>query len=219
MSLAKRRGFVFPSSEIYGGMANTWDYGPLGVELKNNIKQAWWKKFVQDREDVVGLDSALIMNPMVWKASGHLGAGFADELVECKKCHKRFRLDEIENKKHHNLNKNTVCPDCGGELTKPIQFNLMFKTFVGPQGQADGNIAYLRPETAQGIFVNFKNIIDSFHPKLPFGIAQVGRSFRNEIAPRDFLFRAREFEIMEFEYFVKKNWLYSILIRVVYNYV
>jgi len=202
VSLSKRRGFVFPSSEIYGGMANTWDYGPLGVELKNNIKQAWWKKFVQDREDMVGLDAALIMNPKVWEASGHLGAGFADELVECKKCHKRFRLDELE-----APIQDPKCPNCDSELTKPVQFNLMFKTFVGPKGETDGNIAYLRPETAQGIFINFKNILDTTRKKIPFGIGQIGKAFRNEITPGNFIFRTREFEQMEIEYFVKEeNW-------------
>jgi glycyl-tRNA synthetase len=198
VSLCKRRGFIFPSSEIYGGMANSWDYGPLGVELKNNIKQAWWKKFVQNREDMIGLDASIIMNPKVWEASGHMGAGFADELVECKKCHKRFRLDEI---------KKPTCPDCDNELTKPVQFNLMFKTFIGPKGEVDGNIAYLRPETAQGIFVNFKNVLDTTRKRLPFGVGQIGKAFRNEITPGNFIFRTREFEQMEIEYFIEeKDW-------------
>jgi len=199
ISLAKRRGFIFPSSEIYGGMANTWDYGPLGIEIKNNIKQMWWKRFVQDRQDMVGIDAALIMNPDVWKASGHLGAGFADELIECKKCHMRFKKEELEK---------PACPSCkNNEFTKPTKFNLMFKTFIGPKGEEDGNIAYLRPETAQGIFVNFKNIIDSTRKRLPFGIAQIGKAFRNEITPGNFIFRTREFEQMEIEYFVEeKDW-------------
>jgi glycyl-tRNA synthetase len=204
ISLCKRRGFIFPSSEIYGGMANAWDYGPLGIELKNNIKQVWWKKFVQDRDDVVGIDSALIMPPKVWKASGHLGAGFADLLVECKSCHKRFRLDEIQNSKF-KIQNSFECPDCGGKFMEPVQFNLMFKTFIGPKGETNNNIAYLRPETAQGIFVNFKNILDTTHKKIPFGIAQIGKAFRNEITPGNFIFRTREFEQMEIEYFVKEE--------------
>ena len=199
VSLSKRRGFIFPSSEIYGGMANTWDYGPLGVEIKNNIKQAWWKKFVQDRQDMVGIDTALIMNPKVWEASGHLGAGFADELIECKSCHSRYKEDDLEKK---------VCTKCGKkEFTEPTQFNLMFKTFIGPKGETDGNIAYLRPETAQGIFVNFKNIVDTTRKRLPFGIGQMGKAFRNEITPGNFIFRTREFEQMEIEYFIEeKDW-------------
>jgi len=191
VSLTKRRGFVFPGSEIYGGMANTWDYGPYGVELKNNIKQRWWKKFVQDREDMVGLDAALIMNPKVWEASGHL-VNFKDPLVECEKCHNRFREEDLEEKK---------CPDCGGKLTTPKQFNLMFKTFFGP-AEESANIAYFRPETAQGIFVNFKNILDTTRKRIPFGIAQIGKAFRNEITPGNFIFRTREFEQMEIEYFI-----------------
>ena len=202
-SLAKRRGFVFPSSEIYGGMANTWDYGPLGVELKNNIKQMWWKKFVQDREDIVGIDSALIMSPKVWEASGHLGAGFADELIECKNCHHRFRKDELLEKKNE-----LVCSNCGNkDFTESTKFNLMFKTFIGPKGEEEKNVAYLRPETAQGIFVNFKNILDTTRKTIPFGIAQVGKAFRNEITPGNFIFRTREFEQMEIEYFIEeKDW-------------
>ncbi|TRZ80950.1 glycine--tRNA ligase [bacterium] len=217
ISLCKRRGFIFPSSEIYGGMANTWDYGPLGVELKNNIKQMWWKKFVQDRDDVVGIDSTLIMNPEVWKVSGHLGAGFADLLVECKGCHARFKADEmgyemvqVENASSKSFKRpaNIKCPNCGsGDFTDPDFFNLMFKTFVGPKGEEENNIAYLRPETAQGIFINFKNILDTTHKKIPFGIAQIGKAFRNEITPGNFIFRTREFEQMEIEYFVKEeNW-------------
>lgn len=196
VSLAKRRGFFYRGSEIYGGLAGTWDYGPLGVALKNNIKNLWWKMFVDDRDDVYGIDSAILMNAKVWEASGHVG-GFSDPLVECKKCKKRFREDQLDGDK---------CQECGGDLGSEKQFNLMFKTHIGAI-EDDSSIAYLRPEPAQGMFVNFKNIIDSFHPKLPFGIAQIGKSFRNEISPRDVLFRAREFEIMELEYFVKeKEW-------------
>ena len=193
ISLAKRRGFLYPGSDVYGGLAGFIDYGPLGLALKNNIKQLWWKLFVTDREDVYGLDAALIMRPEVWQASGHV-AGFADPLVTCEKCAHRFRQDELKD--------GTVCPDCGGKLGAPRQFNMMFQTAVGAVTDSAGT-AYLRPETAQGIFVNFKNIVDSFHPKLPFGIAQIGKAFRNEITPRDFLFRLREFEQMELEYFVK----------------
>jgi glycyl-tRNA synthetase len=196
VSLCKRRGFIFPSSEIYGGLANFWDYGPLGVELKNNIKKLWWQKFVQSRDDMVGLDTTLIMNPKVWQASGHLSAGFADNLVECKKCHNRFRQDEIENK----------CPNCGGALTEPKQFNLMLKTFLGP-AEETANTAYFRPETAQGMFVDFKNVLDTTRMTLPFGIAQIGKAFRNEITPGNFIFRLREFEMMEIEYFIQeKEW-------------
>jgi len=193
VSLCKRRGFIYPGSEIYGGLAGTWDYGPLGVELKNNIRDLWWKTFVSSRDNMYGIDSALLMNPKVWEASGHVG-GFNDPMVECGKCKRRFREDQLEDRKK--------CPECDGKLDETRQFNMMFKTHVGPVEDA-ASISYLRPETAQGMFVNFKNVIDSFHPKLPFGIAQVGKAFRNEIAPRDFLFRAREFEIMEFEYFIR----------------
>jgi glycyl-tRNA synthetase len=192
VSLCKRRGFVFQGSEIYGGLAGTWDYGPYGVALRNNIKNLWWKKFVKEREDIYGIDAAILMNQNVWKASGHIG-GFSDPLVECKKCKHRFRADQLEDLKK--------CPDCGGELTEPRQFNMMFKTHVGAL-ESEESISYLRPETAQGIFVNFKNILDTFHPRLPFGIAQIGKAFRNEIAPRDFIFRVRELEQMEIEYFV-----------------
>ena len=196
VSLSKRRGFVFQGSEIYGGLAGTWDYGPLGVLLNNNIKQEWWKMFVLEREDMYGLDAAILMNEKVWEASGHTGAGFSDPIVECTKCHRRFRADHLEDK--------NVCPDCGGALGEERQFNLMFETRVGAEGDTR---SYLRPETAQGIFVNFKNVVDSMSPKLPFGIAQIGKAFRNEIAPREFLFRVREFEQMEIEYFVKEeNW-------------
>ncbi len=201
ISLAKRKGFVFQGSEIYGGLAGTWDLGPLGVTLKNNIKNAWWKRFVLDREDMYGIDAAILMNQNVWKASGHV-AGFADPLVECKKCKHRFRADQLE--KENQIAKK--CPDCEGQLGESRQFNMMFKTSVGPL-ESEDSISYLRPETAQGMFVNFKNVVDSFHPKLPFGLAQIGKAFRNEIAPRDFVFRSREFEQMEIEYFVNpKDW-------------
>ncbi|MEK7093137.1 MAG: glycine--tRNA ligase [Patescibacteria group bacterium] len=191
VSLCKRRGFIYPGSEIYGGLSGTWDYGPLGVELKNSIKQLWWRMFVQERDDMCGVDAAILMNPEVWKASGHVD-GFQDPLVECAKCKRRFRADQVEGK----------CPECDGKFGEVRQFNMMFKTQVGA-AEGEGSISYLRPETAGGIFVNFKNIIDSFHPKLPFGIAQIGKAFRNEIAPRDFVFRSREFEQMEIEYFVR----------------
>jgi len=193
ISLCKRRGFVYQGSEIYGGLAGTWDFGPYGVALRNNIKNLWWKRFVTDREDMHGVDAAILMNQNVWKASGHV-TGFSDPLVECKKCKRRFRADHLEDKKK--------CPECGGELGEPKQFNMMFKTHVGAT-EDETSVSYLRPETAQGMFVNFKNIIDSFHPKLPFGMAQIGKAFRNEIAPRDFIFRLRELEQMEIEYFVK----------------
>lgn len=192
ISLAKRRGFVYPGSEIYGGLANSWDYGPLGAELRRNIKEAWWRRFVQKRDDVVGIETALIMNPKVWQASGHL-ATFSDPLVECKKCHSRYRADQLEG----------VCPSCGGkEFSEARQFNLMFKTFIGPAEEA-ANVAYFRPETAQGMFVNVKNVLDSNRVKMPFGIAQIGKAFRNEITPGNFIFRTREFEQMEIEYFIK----------------
>jgi glycyl-tRNA synthetase len=193
ISLCKRRGFIYQGSEIYGGLAGTWDYGPLGVALKKNIENLWWKRFVLDRDDMYGIDAAILMNQEVWKSSGHV-AGFADPLVECKKCKKRFRADHLEDKKK--------CPECEGELGEERQFNMMFKTNIGPT-EDENSISYLRPETAQGMFVNFKNVVDSFHPKLPFGLAQIGKAFRNEIAPRDFIFRVRELEQMEIEYFVK----------------
>lgn len=194
VSLAKRRGFVYPSSEIYGGLANSWDFGPLGVELKNNIKQLWWTINVHQHSDIYGLDAGILMNRKVWKASGH-EEDFNDPLVECKKCHKRFR---------HNELKKSSCPSCGGTLTKPQQFNMMFRTHAGAV-EDDSNLVYLRPETAQGIFVDFKRVVDSFSPKLPFGIAQIGKAFRNEITPGNFIFRTREFEQMEIEYFVRKQ--------------
>lgn len=191
VSLAKRRGFIFQGSEIYGGLAGTWDYGPRGVVLKDNIKDAWKKFFVTGWDDMYQVDAALLMNEKVWEASGHTGAGFTDPVVECKNGH-RFRADHLEGA--------TVCPECGEKLGEPKAFNLMFETKVGAEGTVK---SYLRPETAQGIFVNFKNVVDSMNPKLPFGIAQIGKAFRNEIAPRDFIFRSREFEQMEIEYFVK----------------
>ncbi len=195
-SLAKRRGFIFPSGELYGGLQGFWDFGPLGVALKNNIKQAWWKRFVQQRDDIVGLDSSIITNPTVWEKSGHV-AGFQDALVECKQCHHRFQLDDGL----QSTDDRKKCPDCGGELTAPKQFNTMFKTFVGP-AEDSANVAYLRPETAQNIFVNFDLVRQAMRLKVPFGIAQIGKAFRNEITPGNFIFRSREFEQMELEYFV-----------------
>jgi glycyl-tRNA synthetase len=231
VSLCKRRGFIYQGSEIYGGLAGTWDYGPLGVALKRNIMDLWWKMFVEDRDDMLGVDTAILMNQKVWQASGHVDT-FTDPLVECSNCHSRFRADKIDTSK---------CPTCGKEKTfgEPRQFNMMFKTKVGPLSdeiklvleksfidkiseefaaqktdkkeitlsdkQLDHGgdyVSYLRPETAQGIFTNFKNVVDSFYPDIPFGIAQQGKAFRNEISPRDFVFRSREFEIMELEYFV-----------------
>lgn len=220
VSLAKRRGFIFQGSEIYGGLAGTWDYGPLGVALKNNIKNLWWQMFVESRDDMFGVDTSILMNPKVWEASGHVG-GFSDPLVECKKCRRRFRADHVGSK----------CPECNGDFGEVRQFNMMFETYAGPVnpladifsafsakilknedidlGKAqvlmeglDKGRTYLRPETAGGMFVNFKNVMDSIHPKLPFGLGQIGKAFRNEIAPRDFVFRSREFEQMEIEYFV-----------------
>jgi len=202
VALAKRRGFIFPSSEIYGGLANTYDYGPLGVELKNNIKNLWWNRFVHRRDDIVGIDAALIMNPKVWEVSGHLEK-FIDPLVECPKCQARFRADQLP----YDLNKkgDWLCTNCNeGVLTDPRTFNLMFKTFIGPAEEA-ANVAYLRPETAQAMFVDFKNILDSTRVSLPFGIAQIGKAFRNEITPGNFIFRTREFEIMEIEYFIRQE--------------
>ena len=190
-SLCKRRGFIFQSSEIYGGLASTWDYGPLGVELKRNVKDSWWKAMVWERDDMVGLDAAILMHPDTWRASGHL-ENFTDPLVECSDCNKRFREDHIDS---------IVCPECGGNLSDPRLFHLMFKTHMGPV-EEDASIVYFRPETAQGIFVNFSNVVTSTRKKLPFGIAQVGKSFRNEITTGNFIFRTREFEMMEIEYFV-----------------
>ena len=204
LSLSKRRGLVFQSSEIYGGINATWDYGPLGVELKRNLKDLWWRSVVQQRDDVVGLDAAILMHPEVWVSSGHV-ASFSDPLVECRDCHQRYREDQLET---------TACPNCGGELTDPRQFSLMFKTFMGPVEDSAHQV-YLRPETAQGIFVNFANVLTASRRKLPFGIAQIGKAFRNEITPGNFTFRTREFEQMEIEYFVKPGtddqWLHSWL--------
>lgn len=198
VSLAKRRGFVYPSSEIYGGLASSYDFGPLGVELKNNIKNTWWKFFVQDREDVVGIDGGIILSPKVWEASGHIEK-FKDPLVECKKCHQRYRPDKLKNAKK--------CPECGGPFTKERMFSGLFKTTVGPI-EEEGLTAYLRPETAQAIFINFKNVLNSTNQKIPFGIAQIGKAFRNEITPGNFIFRTYEFEQMELEYFIspKEDW-------------
>ena len=195
VSLCKRRGFIFQSSEIYGGVGGIYDFGPLGVELKNNIKQCWWKKFVANREDMVGLDAGIIMNAKVWEASGHTGTGFTDPLRECKKCHHRFRADTLKVEK---------CPDCGGELTEEKRFNILVKTFLGPVEDTSA-LTYLRGETAQGIFVNFKNVLESTRLKIPFGIAQIGKAFRNEITPGNFLYRTREFEQGEIEYFIRPD--------------
>ncbi len=193
VSLCKRRGFIYQGSEIYGGLSGTWDYGPLGVALKRNIMNLWWQLFVEERDEMYGVDAAILMNQKVWQASGHVDT-FTDPLVECKDCKARFREDQIDTGK---------CPNCGKENTfgKARQFNMMFKTNVGPVDD-ESSISYLRPETAQGIFTNYRNVVDSFYPDLPFGIAQIGKAFRNEISPRDFIFRSREFEQMEIEYFV-----------------
>ena len=192
-SLAKRRGFAFQSSDIYGGLGSVWDYGPLGVELVNNVKRAWWRSIVYERDDMVGLDAGILMNRLVWRYSGH-EATFSDPMVDCRECKSRLRADKLEHNK---------CPVCNStNLTEPRQFNLMFKTTVGPV-EDDSGLAYLRPETAQGMFVNFKNVLDSTNRKLPFGIAQIGKAFRNEITPGNFIFRTREFEQMEIEFFVK----------------
>ncbi len=193
-SLAKRRGFIYPGSEIYGGLAGTWDYGPLGAELKRNIKNEFWKAMVQEREDIVGLDAAIIMNPKVWEASGHLES-FSDPLVECKKCHHRFRADQLEGDK---------CPDCGGDLTSPKQFNLMVETYLGVI-EGEKQKTYLRGEITQGVHVNFKNVLSSTRVKIPFGVAQIGKAFRNEITPGGLTFRSREFEQMELQYYVKPD--------------
>ena len=243
VALAKNRGFVYPGSEIYGGLANTWDYGPLGVELKNNVKKAWWKKFVQESPYNVGVDCAILMNPEVWVASGHVG-GFSDPLMDCKECHERFRADNIiddfmkdngiegsadgmtEAEMQAYIDEHNIpCPSCGAHnFTGIRQFNLMFKTHAGVTEDSK-NVVYLRPETAQGIFVNFKNVQRTTRKKVPFGIAQVGKSFRNEITPGNFTFRTREFEQMELEFFCKpgpeiewfnywkeycRNWLLSL---------
>jgi len=200
VSLCKRRGYIFQSSEIYGGITSCYDYGPLGIEMKKNIKELWWQSMVQFRGDVEGLDAAILMHPRVWEASGHV-EGFTDPLVDCKKCKHRFRADQLENP--------GICPDCGGELTEERKFNLMFKTHIGPV-EEQASIVYLRPETAQGIYVNFLNVQKAARQKIPFGIAQIGKAFRNEITPGNFTFRTREFEQMEMQYFVKpgtdKEW-------------
>jgi glycyl-tRNA synthetase len=205
VSLAKRRGFVFPTAELYGGFANTYDYGPLGVELKRNIRNQWWKSMVQERDDVVGVDAALMTNPKVWEASGHV-ANFTDPLVDCMACKRRFRADHLEEGQYGEVKRDAagkvVCPYDGGELTEPRQFNMMFKTQVGPVAD-DESIAYLPPETAQGIFINFENVVTSMRKRLPFGIAQTRVSFRNEITPGRFIFRTLEFEQMEMEYFCR----------------
>ena len=192
VSLCKRRGVIFQSSEIYGGLASTWDYGPLGVEIKKNLKEAWWRSNVYERDDIEGLDAAILMHPMTWMASGHVSS-FEDTMVDCKGCKKRFKVEHVSGKS---------CPECGGELTEARQFNLMLKTHLGPI-EDEGSLTYLRPETAQGIFVNFANVVNSMRRKIPFGIAQIGKSFRNEITTGNFTFRSREFEQMEIEYFVK----------------
>ncbi|MBQ9780320.1 MAG: glycine--tRNA ligase [Clostridia bacterium] len=246
VALCKNRGFIYPGSEIYGGLANSWDYGPLGVEFKNNVKKAWWKKFVQECKYNVGLDSAIIMNPQTWVASGHLG-GFSDPLMDCKVCRSRHRADKlIEDYAFQNglednpagwtddemmayiKEKHITCPDCGsGDFTSIRKFNLMFKTFIGVTEESS-NTVYLRPETAQGIFVQFKNVARSTRRKMPFGVGQIGKSFRNEITPGNFVFRTREFEQMELEFFCKpgtdlewfqywrgfcEEWLYNLGMR------
>lgn len=205
--LAKQRGFIFQSSEIYGGLSSCYDYGPLGVELKNNVKRAWWREMVQERDDVVGLDSSILMHPKTWEASGHLD-GFTDPLVDCKKCKRRWRADHLlqsaslkPNFRPEHLEKDMKCPECGGELTGIRRFNLMFKTFMGAV-EDDASEIYLRPETCQGIYVNFLNIMQSQRLKIPFGVAQIGKAFRNEITPGNFTFRTREFEQMEMQYFI-----------------
>ena len=197
VSLCKRRGFVYQSSEIYGGLSSAWDYGPLGVELKKNIQNVWWKEMTQMHDNIVGIDAAILMHPRVWEASGHV-ENFSDPLVDCKECKTRFRADHLD----EAALESKKCPDCGGELTEPRQFNLMFQTHMGPVAD-DGSVVYLRPETAQGIFVNFKNVMQSSRVKIPFGIAQVGKAFRNEITTKNFIFRTCEFEQMEMQFFVK----------------
>ena len=193
VSLCKRRGFIFPSSEIYGGLSGVYDYGPLGIMLKHNIQNIWWSSFVSSWDDMYPMDAAILMNQKVWQASGH-ATGFNDPMIECGNCHSRLRQDHVKGKK---------CPVCGveGKLSEPKLFNMMFKTNIGVV-EDENSLSYLRPETAQGMFVNFKNILDTVQPDLPFGLAQIGKGFRNEISPRDFLFRLREFEMMEIEYFV-----------------
>lgn len=197
ISLTKRRGFIFPSSEIYGGFSSVYDYGPLGVELKNNLKNYWWKTMVHDHQNIVGLDSAIFMHPKTWEASGHI-KNFTDPLVECKKCHHRFRADLLEKKKQ------TKCPKCGGELTEPKNFNLLVEAKLGVTNDKKDKV-YLRGETCQGIYLNFLNVVNSSRQKIPFGIAQTGKSFRNEITPKNFIFRTREFEQMEMQFFINPN--------------
>ena len=203
VSLSKRRGYVFQSSEIYGGTGSVWDYGPLGVELKRNVKEAWWKAMVHMRDDIEGLDAAILMHPRVWEASGHV-ENFTDPLVECRNCHRRFRVDTLLGETGAADLEHAQCPSCGktGEWTEPREFNLMFKTFMGP-AEDTASVIYLRPETAQGIYVNFLNVQTSARQKVPFGIAQIGKAFRNEITPGNFTFRTREFEQMEMQFFVK----------------
>ena len=211
VSLSKRRGFVFPSSEIYGGINAVWDYGPLGVELKNNVKRAWWRTMVQLRDDIVGLDAGILMAPQVWVTSGHV-ASFSDPLVECQTDHRRFRVDELPGAEDLSPSElmdpgvvqrlGLTCPVDGGPLSPPRRFNLMFKTYMGPV-EEDAALVYLRPETAQGIYVNFRNVRETARKKIPFGIAQIGKAFRNEISPGNFVFRMREFEQMEMQYFVR----------------
>jgi glycyl-tRNA synthetase len=210
VSLSKRRGFVYPSSEIYGGLRAAWDYGPLGVEMKENIKRLWWRSMVQEREDIVGLDSSVILATEVWQASGHI-TGFSDPLTECQSCHRRFRADHLiegyEEKRGHppeNGLADIACPNCGtrGSFTEPRMFNGMLKTHLGAT-EDEAGVAYLRPETAQGIFINYKNVLQTSRKKIPFGIGQIGKSFRNEITPGNFIFRTREFEQMEMEFFVR----------------
>ncbi len=192
VSLCQRRGFIFPSSDIYEGLSGCWDYGPVGVELKRNVKGAWWRDVVRERDDIVGMDTSILMNSRVWEASGHIER-MVDPLVECKECHQRWRADELKENK---------CPACGGELTEERLFNVMFKTFIGPV-EEEASVVYLRPETAQGMFVNFANVVGTSRKRLPFGMAQIGKAFRNEITTGNFIFRSREFEQMEIEYFVK----------------
>ena len=212
VSLCKRRGFIFPGSDVYGGFAGTWDFGPLGVMLKKNIMDAWWHYWVDSRDDIFGVDAAILMNPTTWEASGHT-ATFADPLVECKACHGRFRADKLVKGANESItteefkNQNPKCPTCGkSDWSNIRKFNMMFKTHVGPI-EDDSSVAYLRPETAQGIFVNYKNVVDTLYPNLPFGLAQQGKAFRNEISPRDFILRDRECSQMEIEYFVRPdNW-------------
>ncbi|MBI2622643.1 MAG: glycine--tRNA ligase, partial [Candidatus Levybacteria bacterium] len=204
VALCKRRGFIYPGSEIYGGIAGFWDYGPLGVELKNNIKKQWWKSMVNQRDDVVGIDGSIIMNPKVWQASGHVEA-FTDPLIECKKCHHRFRADHLV-QNDSAAPEEAICPNCKerGQFTKPRKFNLLVKTYLGVV-EGEQVEVFLRGEITQGAFVNFKNVLDSTRIKIPFGIAQIGKAFRNEITPGNFTYRSKEFEQMELEFFIKNN--------------